>query len=162
MKKEGMPAFSQLVREFAMLEGAVAAGIVTQRCLEEGPPSTDLTYVLAGAKAAVSFAVALEQDRIAPYLRKQDRLVLEREFVRANVVASGIALHLANYLKSKGYESVPVAANLVYRPAEGGSSSYDPTETVYPDLAHRYLAARAGLGHIGMSGNFIMPEHGAA
>ena len=33
---------------------------------------------------------------------------------------------------------------------------------VYPDLSHRYLAVQAGLGHLGRSGNFIMPEHGAA
>lgn len=157
-----MPTLSDLVLDFVRLEGAALAGIVTTETLSGGPPSTDLEYVLQGARSAVTFGVAMDPASIPPYLRKEDRLWLEREMIRANVEAGGIALHLANYLRNKGHRAEPVAANLVYRPGEDDSSGYDPTATVYPDLAHRYLAVRAGLGHIGRSGNFLSPEHGAA
>lgn len=157
-----MPDLSALVREFALLEGAAAAGIATPETLAGGPPSADPTYVLPPARSVVSFAVAMDPACIAPYLGKQDRLPFEREMIRANVAASGIALHLANYLRNKGQLAEPVAANLVYRPGDEAPGSYDPTAAVYPDLAHRYVAVRAGLGHLGRSGNLLMAGHGAA
>ncbi|MBT3360584.1 MAG: epoxyqueuosine reductase [Rhodospirillales bacterium] len=152
---------SRSTLDFTLIEGAAKAGIVGTEALDGGPPSADLTYVLEGAKSAVSFAVAMDPDSISPYLMKQDRERLEKEMIRANVTASGIALHLSNYLINKGYKSVPVAANLVYRRPEGGDAAYDPMEPVYPDIAHRYLAAQSGLGFMGMSGNLITPEYGA-
>ena len=157
-----MEKLSKAVLEFALLEGASASGIVTTEALAGGPPSADLTYVLKGAKSAVTFAIAMDPDTIPPYLLKKDRLGLEKEMVRANGQASGIALHLSNYLSAKGHKSVPVAANLVYRPSENDDAAYDPTETVYPDIAHRYLAVQSGLGFLGMSGNLITPDFGAA
>lgn len=157
-----MHNLSNKVKEFALLEGACATGIVTAGTLAGGPPSTDLEYVLKEAKSAISLAVPLDQSTIEPYLAKKDRLPLEKDFIRANVAASGIAFHLSNYLINLGYESRPVAANLVYRPNENGEASYDPTDAVYPDLAHRYLAVRCGVGHLGKSGNLITTKHGAA
>lgn len=144
-----MDTLSTRVREFAVLEGAVAAGISTPETLAGGPPSTDLTHVLEGAQAAVCFAIGLDAATIPPFLAKKDRLRFERELIRANVVASGIALHLANFLEAKGFKSVPIAANLEYRTTEDGSASYDPLGPVHPNIAHRYLAVSSGLGHLG-------------
>lgn len=153
---------SRIVREFVVIEGACAAGIATVGTLAGGPPSADLSYVLAGAKAAVSFAVAIDAARIPPYLMKRDRLAFERELIRANAVASGIALHLANYLAQKGYPSVPVAANNVFRPPAAGSAPETTADLYYPDISHRYLAVRSGVGHMGLSGNVILEPFGAA
>ena len=157
-----MKKLSRIVQEFVLIEGACEAGIATLDTLRGGPPSADLTYVLPEAKSAVSFAVAIDPEPIAPYLTKQDRIGLENAFIRANVVASGIALHLANYLRQKGFPSVPVAANNVFRPPEGGGSAGYMADAYYPDLAHRYLAVRSGVGHLGLSGNLITPKQGAA
>ena len=157
-----MDKLSATAREFVMIEGACEAGVSTVETLAGGPPSTDLTYVLAEAKSAVSFAVAIDQEPIAPYLQKKDRLSLERAFIKANVLASGIALHLANFLGQKGYPSVAVAANNVFRPPAPGSSPEYMADAYYPDIAHRYLAVRSGVGHLGLSGNLITREHGAA
>ncbi len=148
--------------ELPLLEGAVYSGIVTTEGLSGGPPSVDLTYVLEGARSAISFAVALDIKSIPPYFMKKDRHFLEKEMIRANALASGIALHLSNYLTNKGFKSVPVAANLVFRDSNNDKASYKPTDEVYPDLAHRYLAVRSGLGHLGKSGNLITPKHGAS
>ena len=149
------------MREFVLIEGACEAGIATVKTLKGGPPSSDLTYVLPEAGSAVSFAVAIDQKPILPYLMKKDRLALEQAFIRANVVASGIALHLSSYLTQKGYPSVPVAANNVFRPPTPDISS-DYIAYYYPDIAHRYLAVRSGVGHIGLSGNLLTKSHGAA
>lgn len=157
-----MDRLSDIVREFTMIEGACEAGIVTRETLEGGPPSSDLTYVLPGAKSAISFAVPIDPDVIRPYLMKKERLPLERAFIQANVLASGIALHLANYLTQKGFPSVPVAANNVFRPPESGRPSDYIAESYYPDIAHRYLAVRSGIGHLGLSGNLITQKNGAA
>lgn len=157
-----MEELSRVVREFVEIEGAAVSGITTVETLAGGPPSADLTYVLAGARAAVSFAVAIDRRRIPPYLAKQDRLAFEREYVKVNVVASGIALHLAAFLSQKGYPSVPVAANNVFRPPASGSDPHRADDIYSPDLAHRYLAVRCGVGHLGLSGNLIHPQHGAA
>lgn len=157
-----MEKLSRIVREFALLEGACEAGIVTLETLEGGPPSSDLTYVLPEAKSAISFAVAIDQEPIHPYLTKKNRLALEQAFIRANVMASGIALHLSNYLTQKGYPSVPVAANNVFRPSSPDGSSEYIVDSYYPDIAHRYLAVRSGVGHMGLSGNLITRKYGAA
>ncbi|SMC25960.1 Epoxyqueuosine reductase QueG (queuosine biosynthesis) [Desulfacinum hydrothermale DSM 13146] len=157
-----MAELSRIVREFAEIEGACAAGIVTPRTLSGGPPSTDLSYVLPQARSAVVFAVPMDPAPIDGYLRKEDRLSLERAYVRANTVASGIALHLANFLAQKGYPSAAVAANNVFRPASSQSGNGCPADSYYPDIAHRYLAVRSGVGHMGFSGNVITKDHGAA
>ena len=157
-----MEKLSRVVREFVMIEGACAAGIATVQTLAGGPPSSDLSYVLPDARAAVSFAVAIDPKPIPAYLMKKERLALEKAFVRANVQASGIALHLANYLAQKGYPSVPVAANNVFRPPAPDAPSGDIADLYYPDIAHRYLAVRSGVGHMGLSGNILTPRRGAA
>jgi len=150
---------SRIVQEFVIIEGACASGIATVETLAGGPPSTDLTYVLPGAQSAVSFAVAIDEGPIVPYLMKQDRLALEGAFIRANVLASGIALHLAQYLRQRGFPSVPVAANNVFRPSAGSEYIAD---SYYPDISHRYVAVRSGVGHLGLSGNLLTVKEGAA
>ena len=152
-----MEKLSRIAQEFVMIEGAFSAGIATTETLKGGPPSSDLTYVLPGGKSAVSFAVALDQKTIPSYLTKKDRLTYEQEYIHKSALASGIAFHLSNYLAQKGYPSVPVADNCVYRPeSSGGLFDYSP------DIAHRYLAVRSGVGSMGLSGNIITKEQGAA
>lgn len=70
----GMNALTRIVLDFVLREGAVASGIATTETLEGGPPSTDLQYVLPGARSAVSFAVPLNPDLIEPHLAKRERL----------------------------------------------------------------------------------------
>ena len=157
-----MEAFSRIVKEYVIIEGACAAGIATVDTLAGGPPSADLTYVLPGARAAVSFAVAMDQQVIPDYLRKRDRLSLERELIRVNALASGIGLHLEKYLSQKGYPSVAVAANNVFRPPPGGGLPAYTADLYYPDISHRYLAVRCGVASMGLSGNVLTADAGAA
>ncbi len=61
------------VKEFPVNYGASIVGITIVETLAGGPPSTDLTYVLEGARSAVTFAVPLDEDKTRDYLGKIDR-----------------------------------------------------------------------------------------
>ena len=152
-----MERLSNTVKDFALGGSAVAVGIVRTGDLEGGPPSTDLSYMLPEAKSAVVFAVPIDQSVIDPFFRKEDMGGMNMANRRVNTMASGIALELAEYLNMKGYASVPVTANGVYRKdVEGGPY------TELPPISHRYLAVRSGVGHFGLSGNVLVKEHGAS
>ena len=152
-----MDNLSQKLIDFAVTEGACAAGIATLETLSGGPPSADLTYIRPDAKSAVSFAVPLDDEMIIPFLKKELRLPLEQHVMHINSLASGISLALANYLEMQGISSTPVAANLCYR-TEMPNGAFD----LIPNISHRYLAVRSGVGWFGLSGNVICPEKGAA
>ncbi|MBW2141811.1 MAG: epoxyqueuosine reductase [Deltaproteobacteria bacterium] len=135
---------------------AVAVGIATTETLEGGPPSTDLTYILPEARSAIVFALPLDQDAIERFLKKEDMASANNDNRRVNVMASGIALTLSDFLMMKGFKSVPMIANAVYR-KDTPRGPFDEK----PPISHRYLAVRSGLGHFGLSGNVIMKTYGA-
>jgi len=155
--QKSMDTLSKTLLDFAITEGGCAAGIATIKTLASGPPSADLTYVHPNAKSAVVFAVPLDQKLIRPFLIKQDWLSMERNVQYANSLASGISLALANYLEMGGITSVPIPANLQYR-TDTPNRIFD----LYPNISHRYLAVRSGVGHFGLSGNVITLKEGAA
>jgi len=158
MKREGilMMQLNEMVLDFVISEGACAAGIATLKTLEGGPPSADLTYVLPSAKSAVTFALPLDQSLITLFLAKEDRRSHERNNIATNVMASGIALALSNFLSQRGYLSTPVASNQVYR-KEAPRGLFD----LIPEISLRYLAVRSGVGYFGLSGNVITKKEGA-
>lgn len=150
-----MEDFRSVALDYPLSEGACVSGIATIASLAGGPPSTDLTCVLPEAKSAVVFAVTLDQNLFEPFLSKRDRLSHERDNIRANNLATGIAVGLADYLRQKGINSVPLSANKVFRSKEL------KTGLMLPDISLRYLAVAAGIGHFGLSGNVITKQYGA-
>lgn len=148
---------SATVMDLARGAGAVAVGIATIETLAGGPPSTDLSYVLPGARSAVVFALPLNQDVIEPFLQKHDMAGMNIDNHRVNTMAGGIALEIAEYLNMKGYDSVALNANAVYRKDVPGGPYAE-----LPPVSHRYLAVRSGLGHFGLSGNVLMKTYGAS
>ncbi|MBW2063119.1 MAG: epoxyqueuosine reductase [Deltaproteobacteria bacterium] len=148
---------SQFVKDLVVNAGAIDVGVVTTETLVGGPPSTDLPYVLDGAKSAVVFALALDQEKIERFLKKEDFTGHCLDNVRTNTLASGIALELTRYLEMKGHAAVPVESNFVYR-KDTPRGPFDEK----PTISHRYLAVRAGIGHFGLSGNVIRKKEGAA
>jgi ferredoxin len=64
---------------------------------------------------------------------------------------------LSKHLEQKGFPSQAVVANESYRdePKLGRIG-------MKPDLSHRYVAVRSGIGWFGFSGNVITPRYGAA
>jgi epoxyqueuosine reductase len=152
-----MDELTEIALDFAISRGACAAGIATTETLAGGPPSADLTYVLPEAKSAVSLAVPIEQKLIPPYFAKQDHIKLENAAYQAYTLSSGISLELATFFRMKGIAAVPLAGNRHYR--------LEPPHTMQellPDISHKYLAVRSGVGHFGFSGNVLTKSHGAA
>lgn len=152
-----MEKMTNRVKMLAKCLGATAVGISTTETLASGPPSADLTYVLPGAKSAVSFLLPLNQAYIEPYLQKKDRRSHETDNIRTNTLASGISFEIASYLTQKGHPSVGQTANITYR-TDTPNGPFDEK----PPISHRYLAVRSGIGHFGLSGNVITKEDGAA
>ncbi len=152
-----MERLSNTVKDLVIGGSAVAVGIATTETLRGGPPSTELSYVLPEARSAVVFALPLNQSTIETYLKKEDLAGQSIDNRRVNTMASGIALEVAEYLSMKGYKSLPVVSNGVYRKDVPGGH-YDQL----PPLSHRYLAIRSGIGHFGLSGNVLMDKYGAA
>jgi epoxyqueuosine reductase QueG len=147
---------SQFVIDFVNTQGACAAGIATKETLAGGPPSTDLEYVLPGAKSAVCFALPFDENKIERYLAKQDHAGHQADNFRTNLAATGLAVGLATYLDQHGIPSYGVPSNAVYRKdTPRGMADFKP------DVSHRYLAVRSGVGWFGLSGNVITPTHGA-
>jgi epoxyqueuosine reductase QueG len=148
---------NQLVKDLVLNAGAIDVGLVTTETLEGGPPSTDLSYVLDGAKSAVVFALPLDQEKIERFLKKEEFHGHNLDVVRTNTMTSGIALDLARFLEMKGQAAVPVESNQVYR-KDTPRGPFDEK----PPISHRYLAVRAGIGHFGLSGNVIRKKEGGA
>ncbi len=147
---------SAKVRAFARNYGACEVGINTVESLEGGPPSTDLSYLLEGARSAVTFAMALDAEAIDDYLGKKSRERHQINLSRTGTLATGLAAQLASYLQQFGFESIGIAANEIYREDAEVSASES-----LPDLSHRLLAVRCGVGWFGFSGNVLTPSAGA-
>ena len=156
-KKKRYEDLDQTVKDLVLNAGAIDVGIVTTESLEGGPPSTDLSYVLDGARSAIVFALPLDQEKIELFLKKNDFSGHCLDNVRTNTQTSGIALELARFLEMKGYPAVPVESNFVYRK----DTSRGPFDEK-PSISHRYLAVRSGIGHFGLSGNVVREKEGAA
>lgn len=152
-----MDRLSQLVLEYTRCEGALTAGIATTDTLAGGPPSTNLEYVLPGAKSAVVFSIALDQDLIPDYLGKVDRLAFERNYEMVNSIASGVGVKLSNFMTQKGHPAISLAANDVYR-----NDTPRGRADMLPPISLRYLTVASGAGSFGLSGNIITDENGGA
>ncbi len=163
-KRESMPPpakplskedLTSKVKAFPVNYGASTVGITTVETLVDGPPSTDLTYVLARARSAVTFAVPLDEDKTCDYLGKIDRAGHQKDYTRASVIADGIAAQLASFIRQFGHDAVAVMQNLVFRNDKPGD-----LDRRTPDISHKYLAVRGGVGWFGFSGNVLTPVHG--
>jgi epoxyqueuosine reductase QueG len=152
-----MLSLTEQVLDFARSWGAAVVGVSTRETLAGGPPSVDLEYILPGARSAVSIGVPLNGEHIRAYLAKEDRRGHEQDNFRVNMEATGVAAYLARYLEQKGFPSKGVTSNDAYREEVPGGR-----QRMLPDLSHRYLAVRSGVGWFGFSGNVITPRYGAA
>jgi len=148
---------TQLATSFLKEQGACEVGIATKETLAGGPPSTDLEYVLEDAESAISFAVPLDKDKIYKFLAKEDHAAHQDDNIHTGFFVTGLAVGLASYLDQIGYPSHGVDSNVVYR-----KDTPRGTRDFKPDISHRYLAVRSGVGWFGFSGNVMTPSHGAS
>jgi epoxyqueuosine reductase len=150
-------ALEKKIEEFLLERGALKVGFATLETMAGGPPSADLTYVMPAARSAVSFALPLDREKIRAYLSKRDHASHEKDNIELNIRSSRLAKELALWLEEQGHPSRRVHSNLVYRQEEPGWELL-----MHPDLSHRYVAARSGVGSFGWSGSIGMPGYGTA
>jgi len=157
MTTETITTLNTQIERFLLDRGAIKVGFATLETLEGGPPSIDLTYILPGAQSAVSFALPLDLAIIRDFLAKKNHQKAEDDDIAINIKSSKLAQACAELLKSRGYEAKGVECNNVYRAEVKGWKRDMP-----PDLSHRYIAARSGVGSFGWSGNIGIKDYGTA
>lgn len=150
-------SLQSLIEEFLLERGALNVGFATTETMAGGPPSADITYRMEGARSAVSFALPLDRDRIRAFLAKEDRFGHEEDNIKTNLCSKDLSWELAELLKKEGYRAKGTAANMKYRQDEE-----DWQLKLHPDISHRYIAVRSGLGSYGWSGNVGIKGYGTA
>lgn len=147
------------VEQFLLDNGAISIGFATRETLEGGPPSVDLDYVLPGAQSAISFAIPLTKQHIRPFLAKENRIAHEEDRIALELAPDSrvtkISQQVADILANAGYEAKGVRANLQFR-----TDLPDWQRSRHPDLSHRYIAVRCGVGSFGWSGNVGIKGYG--
>ena len=145
---------NQLIEEFLLERGAIKVRFANQESLAGGPPSTDLTYQIEGARSAVSFALPLDRDRTRRYLAKQE---YHEEQIDVSIQSSKLSKACAQMLENEGYPSAMVHGNNKYR-----TDVPDWQLKMHPDISQRYVAVASGLGSFGWSGNVGIKGYGTA
>ncbi|MBW2420144.1 MAG: hypothetical protein JRH19_16500 [Deltaproteobacteria bacterium] len=158
--------------------GCCAVGVCNQAGLEGGPPSTDLTRQLPDARSAIVFAYPVDEAKLELYMAKIDHAPYQEDYIRSNNITTGLAAELTNQLRKFGYEAEVVCAGNT--PGDGTrvdvmpqnerqrkaaelnpSKESDIMMGSIPVISQRMLAAAAGVGFFGMSGNILTQTHGA-
>lgn len=150
-------SLSEDIIKFALDRGAIAAGIATVETLKGGPPSIDLNYKMPGARSAISFALPFNRDHIRAFLSKKDRAAHEADNLKTNIRATDLSWEIAEFIKKSGFEARGTSSNLKYRKEVPGWEI-----TMPPDISHRYIAVRSGVGSFGWSGNVGIKNFGTA
>jgi epoxyqueuosine reductase QueG len=165
--------------ESATHAGCNAVGVCNQEGLEGGPPSTDLTRQLEGARSAIVISYPVDEEKLELYMGKIDHNPYQEDYIRTNNIIQGLMGEMTNQLRKFGYEaSVVYAGNT---PGDGTRDDVMPRNErqrkaaelhpakesdlmvgSIPLISQRMLAAAAGVGFFGMSGNILTMTHGAA
>jgi len=159
--------------------GCCAVGVCNQEGLEGGPPSSDLTRQLEGARSAIVVAFPVDEHKLELYMGKIDHEPYQLDYIRTNNIVQGLMGEMTNQLRKFGYEAEVVYAGNT--PADGTrvdvmpqnerqreAAELNPAKPSdimmgsIPVISQRMLAAAAGVGFFGMSGNILTETHGAA
>lgn len=146
------------LKELALEEGSIRAGIVRREAFLEAPPSADMRYLKPWGNAVVSFAVTTGTDWIGDYLGKITRMVMRDNMHHVYHEIYRIANVIADHLKGAGFKAHAIIPNGLYRPGHTFEKEV-PDNDVKPPLSLRYMAVGAGVGAFGWSGNVMVPGY---
>ena len=146
------------LKELALGEGSIRAGIARREAFSEAPPSADMRYLRPWANAVVSFAVTTGTDWIRDYLGKVTRIVIRDNMHHVYHEIYRIANVIASRLKGAGFKTHAIIPNGLYRPDHTFEKEL-PDHDVKPPLSLRYMAVGAGVGTFGWSGNVMVPDY---
>lgn len=160
MSQKTMITLNNEIDDFLRKKGAISVGFATLETLAGGPPSVNLTYVLPEAQSAINFALALNKELIRDFLVKksiQAHKEAEDDQIKIRKKIDQISNELSEWLGEKGFKAVAIKENEVYR-----TDIENWRREMYPDISHRYIAAAAGTGSFGWSGNIGVKGYGTA
>jgi epoxyqueuosine reductase QueG len=146
------------LKDLAVNEGSIRAGIARREAFSEAPPSADMRYLEPWANAVVSFAVSKGTDWIQDYLGKVTRMVIRDNMHSTYHEIYRIANVVADRLKGAGFRPPPIIPNGLYRPDHTFEKKL-PDHDTKPPVSLRYLAVGAGVGTFGWAGNVMVPGH---
>ncbi len=142
------------IKAFVKSKGVDLVGVAGPDQLD-GPPSTDVTFSMGGAKSIVSMAVPMNVDYIYDFLSKKSQASHNFDQFYWNQKLHHIGVEVADYIESLGYKAKALPTNSDYRRSPDIFANH-------PSFSHRFGAIAAGLGTFGLSGNVMTKEYGAA
>jgi epoxyqueuosine reductase QueG len=158
MATKTITTLNKQIEAFLKDRGAMHVGFATLDTLAGGPPSVDISYLLPEARSAISFALPLDREIIRKYLAKEEWFEAEEDDLAVNKKSAELGQELARWLEAKGYKAfAPKETNNIYRTEVKGWK-----KEMYPDISHRYIAVRSGVGAFGWSGNVGIKDWGTA
>ena len=146
------------LKERALREGGIRAGIARREAFSEAPPSADMRYLRPWANAVVSFAVTTGTEWIPDYLGKVTRMVIRDNMHHIYHEIYRIASVIAKHLENAGFKAHAIIPNGLYRPDHTFEKQL-PDRDVKPPVSLRYMAVGAGVGTFGWSGNVMVPGY---
>jgi ferredoxin len=156
-----MASIENEIKTIARENGAVLVGIASRERLNDAPPSADPEYLLPSTCSIISIAIPYDRNTLRDYFSKKDWLSCSADEKKKTRMQFSIGDRLVDYLQNKGFDSLTVDTNLIYRP-EPGIKGITEMSAMIPDFSHRYGALAAGLGRLGWSGNLMTPQFGSA
>jgi epoxyqueuosine reductase len=149
------------IKNLAREKGAATVGIASIERTSGLPPSGDPAYLLGSTRSIISFAIPYDREGLREYFGKKRWRSFGDDQKRILQTLYGINDVLTHFLEGKGYEALGVDTNCIYRPQKNVENFTEMTEFI-PDFSHQYGAVAAGVGRLGLSGNLLVPEYGAA
>lgn len=146
----------QEIMDLARGLGVDLIGFTDNKRLENAPPSGNLKRVLPSAQTGIGLAVALDQESIYQYLRKEDYWALNRDHQESYRIITRAGRAIKQYLEERGYEVFLPMVNYQYLEPQP-----DPRNRSTPIISHKYVCEAAGIGWQGWSGNLLTREFGA-
>ena len=136
------------LKKFALREGASLLGVAETSAIMDKFHALS-PNALQGLDRAISVAFHLS-DRVLEDIVDGPTKLYFFHYQRVNVFLDELALKLANYIQSHGWEALPIPA-----------SQLVDWEKQLAHISHKHVAVQAGIGWIGRNNLLISPQFGA-
>jgi epoxyqueuosine reductase len=148
MKKNSENENYEDLKNYALREGVSLFGVGNIADLEERHISL-APHVLKGLDRAVSLAFRLS-DRVLEDVVSGPTKLYFFHYQRVNVLLDALALKIANFIQSRGWDALPIPASQII-----------DWEKQIAHISHKHAAQKAGIGWIGRNNLLVTPQFGS-
>lgn len=136
------------VKKYAQQEGAALFGVARTADLEERHLTLPRA-VVDGLAQAISIAFHLS-DRVLEDVVVGPTKLYFFHYQRVNVLLDELALKIANFIQSRGWDALPIPASQII-----------DWENQRAHISHKHVALKAGIGWIGRNNLLVTPQFGS-